>query len=372
MDDKNLIILMTTDTVGGVWNYSLELCRALQKYDVEVHLISLGGFPSKGQMKDLEPIDNIKLYPTRYKLEWMEHSERDIDRIEEKVYQLCKIIKPDILHFNNYIKSSRFFGIPQITVYHSCVQTWWQAVKGEKAPKEWDGYLELIENALNSSDLVVFPTKAIQYAAMSVHRCHSKTKIIPNGRDLPIHGDAQKEKIIMCMGRLWDDAKNLSLLCSIADQLPWPIYVAGDSATPGSTEKMDIEKVRFLGKLNTEELCYWLERTEIYINPALYEPFGLAALEAAKAGCALALSRLDTLQEVWKDNALYFNPNDENELLDNVLQLIENEDTRHLYQQRATQRASRFNGESFGKSYHDTYQSLIEDDGVQSKSKSAV
>ena len=36
-------VLMTTDAVGGVWSYSLELCRALKAHGYEVVLACLGG-----------------------------------------------------------------------------------------------------------------------------------------------------------------------------------------------------------------------------------------------------------------------------------------------------------------------------------------
>ena len=38
---------------------------------------------------------------------------------------------------------------------------------------------------------------------------------------------------------------------------------------------------------------------------ALYEPFGLAVLEAAQAGCALVLSDIPTFRELWDGAALF-------------------------------------------------------------------
>jgi hypothetical protein len=42
-------VLMTTDTIGGVWTFALELTAALQAYDIEVILAALGGEPSAAQ-----------------------------------------------------------------------------------------------------------------------------------------------------------------------------------------------------------------------------------------------------------------------------------------------------------------------------------
>ncbi|MFL5224058.1 MAG: glycosyltransferase, partial [Microvirga sp.] len=42
-----------------------------------------------------------------------------------------------------------------------------------------------------------------------------------------------------------------------------------------------------------------------------YEPFGLAVLEAAQAGCALVLSDIPTLRELWDGAALFVAADDD-------------------------------------------------------------
>ncbi len=54
----------------------------------------------------------------------------------------------------------------------------------------------------------------------------------------------------------------------------------------------------------------WLARSPIFASAALYEPFGLAVLEAAQAGCALVLSDIPTFRELW-DGAALFVPADD-------------------------------------------------------------
>ena len=44
----------------------------------------------------------------------------------------------------------------------------------------------------------------------------------------------------------------------------------------------------------------------MYLCTSLYEPFGLAPLEAALCGCAVVARDLPSLREVWGDSALYF------------------------------------------------------------------
>lgn len=360
MDGEAFKILMSTDCIGGVWTYTVELCRALQPYNFEIHLLSLGATPNERQVKEIKCLTNVRFYPTDYKLEWMEDPWEDVRKTAGKIEALCRIIQPDLFHFNNYINTITSPHIPKITVYHSCVQTWWQSVKNCTLPTEWDGYIKHLQDACNSSNVVVFPTDAIRESAYGAHGITAPSNVIYNARDFSVTGDVIKENIILCTGRIWDEAKNLKFICGIADQIPWPIYVAGGNANPNTSERMVLDNVRFLGKLDSEELKYWLERTQIYVNPALYEPFGLAVLEAAKTGCALVLSNLETLKEVWQENALYFTPKNETEIVGKLLKLISDTEMRKQYQQKAIKHSKRYCVKTMGKSYVDLYHSLIQ------------
>lgn len=360
MEDKKFKIVMTTDTVGGVWNYSLELCRALLPHHVEVHLVSLGKDPSASQIREVKRLENTTLYPYPYKLEWMEDSSEDVKKTAWEVEQFCRMIRPDIVHLNNYVDVGKIPGTAKLTVFHSCVQTWWMAVKGHRVPERWDPYLQLVQNSLNTSDFAVFPTEAIRRAACRAHRIRTRSTVIHNGRYTPGAGRTPKSKFILCTGRIWDEGKNLEILGAVAGRLPWPVYVAGQNTPPDGSESVSFENIRFLGKLNARELDYWLEGASIYVNPALYEPFGLAVLEAARAGCALVLSDLKTLKEVWQEDACYFHPRKEDELTEILLGLIHEDGLRKKYQKKAQQRSRRFNITDLGEAYFRLYQKLTE------------
>ena len=359
MAARKLKLFMTTDTVGGVWNYSLDLCRALYTYNLEIHLLGLGGIPDENQQKEVKLLPNVHFYATNLKLEWMDNPWKDVAKTEQKIEALCAIIKPDLLHFNNFIGTKVFAHVPRLTVFHSCVKTWWHSVKNSELPSHWDTYSEVLRSACNTSDVVIFPTEAIRETAEVLHEISTPQNVIYNARHLEINGKVEKENIILCTGRIWDEAKNLMVLCELAKSIPWPIYVAGENSNPNTGEKISLPNVRFLGKLNSEELRYWLERTAIYINPALYEPFGLAVLEAAMANCALAISDLSTLKEIWKDSALYFDPNDKEDMLNTILKLVEDEDFRKEHQYKARVRSKRFSIEAMGAAYFQQYLRLL-------------
>ncbi len=54
-----------------------------------------------------------------------------------------------------------------------------------------------------------------------------------------------------------------------------------------------------------------MAQTTVFASAALYEPFGLAVLEAARAGMALALSDIPGHRELWEGAALFFHPEDD-------------------------------------------------------------
>ena len=45
-------VLMTADTIGGVWQYAVDLARGLGEYGVDVTLATLGGEPSAAQRSE--------------------------------------------------------------------------------------------------------------------------------------------------------------------------------------------------------------------------------------------------------------------------------------------------------------------------------
>ncbi len=360
MEDKKMKILMTTDTVGGVWVYSLELCKALAQHGVQVHLVAMGGWPSPAQQVEAEKIPNVTFYKSDYKLEWMQDPWKDVEQSRKWINCIYTTVQPDIVHFNNYAHVEEDWTAPVVTVFHSCVQTWWQAVKGKAAPQEWDQYTRTVKESLQASDIVVGPTQAILNKAQQAHGFTSEIKVIYNGRTINATEATPKEEFILCMGRMWDEAKNFPLLSSIAEKLPWPVYVAGDAMNPDTGKKCTLKNVNFLGKLSPDEVQDWMQRASIFVSPTRYEPFGLAILEAAGNGCALVLSNLETLKELWHDVALFFDPEDEAEAEKTVLRLLESPKFLQELSEKARERAKTFSAEKMGTAYHRLYHEIME------------
>lgn len=355
-------ILMTADTVGGVWTYALELARALGKYDVEVAIATMGPEPSRAQRAEAAAIHNVDLFPSNYKLEWMPDPWADLRAAGEWLMSLEGRLRPDVVHLNGYVHAALPWKTPKLVVGHSCLFSWWRAVRVGEPPSEWTEYKALVQRGLRAADLVVAPTKAMLKALDDNYpgSIDGKSLAIPNGLDVDSFAPALKTKFVFAAGRLWDEAKNAEALIGISWQLPWAVCLAGEKkSVDGGDELCLRENCYALGKLPRETLRHWYARAAIYVLPARYEPFGLTVLEAALSGCALVLGSIDSLKENWEGAAVFVNPQDRAALRDSLEKLIKSETYRARLGRAARERALSFSSTRMAEQYLNVYSDLV-------------
>lgn len=351
-------ILMTTDAVGGVWTYAIELCRALAAFEVDVVLAAMGPLPTDAQRAMAAKLANVQLVGASWKLEWMAHPWEDVERAGEWLLDCADRERVDLIHLNGYAHAPLSWSRPVVVVAHSCVCTWWQAVHGEAAPAGWNRYRQTVSAGLAAASLVVAPTRAFLDMLEAEYGTLARTAVVHNARsDEPIPDRERLPEIFAC-GRVWDEAKNLRVLDVAARGLPWKVYVAGESTSPEgrACDTLDLE---CLGRLSEAEVQDRLSRASIFAHPALYEPFGLAVLEAARRGCALVLSDVPTLRELWEGAALFASPRDPSEFHAQLTRLIESPQERHILGAAARARAEAFDVVSMASAYHASYTELI-------------
>jgi glycogen synthase len=357
-----LRVLMTADTVGGVWQYALELSRELCARGDVVALATMGGEPSDDQRREAAEIPGLTLYPSAYKLGWMEQPWNDVDRAGEWLLNLAAQWRPDVVHLNDYSHGDLPWSAPVLMVGHSCVLSWWQAVHGTDAPASWARYRQRVRAGLQAADYVVAPSRAMLDALVRHYGPLPECRVIANGRSggersAQDEHAAKEEALIFAAGRLWDPAKNMSALAEVAERLPWPVCIAGNRHHPDGGETQ-LPHVHLLGALPSAEVRRWLAHAPIYALPARYEPFGLSVLEAALAGCALVLGDIPSLREVWGPAALYVPPDDREALERTLRWLIDHPHEREHYAARARRRAARYRPGKMADRYRRLYLAL--------------
>jgi glycogen synthase len=238
------------------------------------------------------------------------------------------------------------------------VVSWWYAVHGNQPPAEWDTYRRNITAGLNSADRVIVPTQAFLEQLQSCYGFKQRAEVIPNGRPGGPRAQSRSEPLVIGCGRLWDAAKNLQVFDAAAEGLPWPAYVIGDPSGPDG-QTFVAKAVNSLGALSHQDVQSWLDRASIFVHPALYEPFGLAVLEAAAAGCSLVLSDIPTLRELWDGAAEFFNPGDSAQLHTALNVLISDSAKRAALAAAAQRRAAEYSVDSMAGAYAKVYRSLV-------------
>ncbi len=213
-----------------------------------------------------------------------------------------------VIHVNGYAHARLDMDRPVLVVAHSDVFSWWHAVHKHSPPPEWERYRDRAVAGLAAATCIVAPTAAVLHDLEHHYGLLGrKTEVLPNGIELTGFAALPKAPLVLAVGRIWDAAKNLAILETIAPDLAWPVEIAGEVEHPeGGAERYS--NVRLLGRLSAVEMARRLDRASIFVAPARYEPFGLAILEAAAAGCALVLGDIPSLRENWDGAAVFVDP----------------------------------------------------------------
>src|ERR1700737_3913117 len=112
-------VLITADTLGGVWTYARELVAGLCHAGVRVTLVSFGEIPALQQTEWMNDLPNMDFRPTAFKLEWMQDAGDDLVASQEYLESLIDELKPDILHFSQFFYGAMPSPLPRVVVAHS-------------------------------------------------------------------------------------------------------------------------------------------------------------------------------------------------------------------------------------------------------------
>jgi glycosyltransferase involved in cell wall biosynthesis len=178
-----------------------------------------------------------------------------------------------------------------------------------------------------------------------------KIRVIHNFTRAQILQDVRKQPLVLGAGRIWDPAKNLDLLDRIAPMLDWEVRIAG-SGSPNHS-------ACFLGSVQHAELMDQMSAAGIFAHPALYEPFGLSVLEAARARCCLVLSDIPSLRELWQDAAIFIDPRQPDAWVRGLNCLAHNPQQREILGLLAYSQSRKYKASSSLKQYWELYASLM-------------
>jgi glycosyltransferase involved in cell wall biosynthesis len=213
---------------------------------------------------------------------------------------------------------------------------------------------------LAAAAAVVTPTAAMLLDLRREYGLERPGTVIPNGRPADWATPRDKVPLVLAAGPVWDATSNLMGLAEAAAELTWPVVIAGEPVGPGGVSAATTApaNIAFPGPLVFGALGELLSRASVFAAPALYEPFGRGPLEAAQAGCALLLSDLPSLREVWGDAAWFVDPRDPAAIRAALHTLVSDRALREDLGARARHRAARYTPERMAATYLYLYREL--------------
>jgi glycosyltransferase involved in cell wall biosynthesis len=341
-----LRMLMTLDAVGGVWRYAVDLARGLGQREVECLLVGFGPPPGPDKIAEIESIANTSLVWPGEALDWLANDESELDGVARVLARLARDWRPNLLHLN---LPSQAVGLPEdtpplVVASHSCLASWWMAVRGDDPlPAGWDWQRRRTRDGLRRADRVVVPSESHAQATIAAYGRVERLDIVHNASP-SAHGAPERQDVFLAAGRWWDEGKNGATLDAAARLISWPALMAGSTTGPNG-QCCRLENARTLGELPGPAVAAWMEQAAVFVAPSLYEPFGLAVLEAAHRGAALVLADIPTFRELWQDAALFVPARDPRPYAEAIDRLMRDKVLRSRLARQARLRALDFTPE---------------------------
>jgi glycosyltransferase involved in cell wall biosynthesis len=349
-------ILMSVDTVGGVWRYTVDLAAGIKPLGFETVFAVFGPRPSEQQVREAEAIG--KLVYCDAPLDWMAETEADLKTVAGTIMELTSKEKADLVHLNLPSQAAAMdISVPVVVVSHSCVATWFHAVKGAGVPEAWRWQERRNREGFERADAVLAPSRSHAALLGSVYGTIDGLQVIHNASRVSPAGGS-KDDFVFAAGRWWDDGKNGVVLDAAAEEISWPVVMAGSNRGPNG-QYVPIEKAQNRGELSHAETMELMEKAAIVVSPSLYEPFGLAVLEAARCGSALVLADIPTYHELWDGAALFADTHDPQAFAVAVNQLAGDPSLRTVYADRARIRSLDFTAEAQARAMAHVYTRLL-------------
>jgi glycosyltransferase involved in cell wall biosynthesis len=302
-------LLLTTDAIGGVWQYSIDLAQALASRGVHVLLTVLGPVPTAAQRLEASTLAGVKLIETGLPLDWLCDGPGPVRAAATAIADIAHAECADLVQLNApTLAAYSHFPAPVVAVTHGCVGTWWQAARQQPLAQNYHWHRDAMKQGLAAADRVVAPTASYAATVARYYRMAEAPLVVSNGREPGATPRcAALHDCALTVGRLWDQVKNAAMLDRVAARMAIPFYAAGAVTGPHG-ETAELDNLHALGQLDS----------------------------------ALILSDIPTFRELWNGIAIFVPPDDESAYTDAIDMVIGNPALRQRMGEAARERAIHF------------------------------
>lgn len=119
------------------------------------------------------------------------------------------------------------------------------------------------------------------------------------------------------------------------------------------------KKVIFTDYISDKESSELISNSKVFVFPSLYEGFGIPPVEAMNLGVPVAASNVTSIPEILEGAALFFNPEDPEEIARALDTLFSNEEMRSELINLGKSVAKKYNWKTLAKSTWEIYENSV-------------
>ncbi len=176
-------VLLVADAVGGVFTHAVELARALAAARIGVVLATEGAVLTEDRRRAVATLGGVVPEGRAYRLEWMPEPWDDVAAAGRWLLGLEARERPDVVHTCELAHGALPFRAPKVVAAHSCVTSWFEAVRGTPATPDWERYRTVVGAGLRGADAVATPSAWMARALVRHHAPILAPVVVPNGRE---------------------------------------------------------------------------------------------------------------------------------------------------------------------------------------------
>jgi len=386
------------ETVGGIGIYTQEIVRALLRIDTKNEYLLI--YPAfgiartrRGQFRCRKNVIEIEAGLSRLPLEY--YCSRLYPRAPG-MFEKLRAMLPLETYWDQVVipRVVKQYGVdvlfnPQLTIpirgrfgrvtvmhaveYHTVpnvytlrMYAWWFLLEKFILPAA-DRLISL------SNTMTEALCKHVKYPSTRVrtiyHGVSDKFRVETNGESLAFARAKYRlpERFILFVGRLYPE-KNFVVLARafarLKDKIPHRLVVAGQPRYKFREDvnllrQLDIEdRVNFLDYVPNDDLPLIYNLADCFVNPSLYEGFGLAQIEAMACGCPVIAADAGAIPEITKGAAMLFDPHSPEELSQAIVKVTCEPDVRRNLLDRGLIRAREFTWERAARETLEVFREL--------------
>ncbi|MEI2369147.1 glycosyltransferase family 4 protein, partial [Niallia circulans] len=155
--------------------------------------------------------------------------------------------------------------------------------------------------------------------------------------------------------------KSFTKFCLETNQKDLKLVITGRSAW-GATDILSYIKVNNMesqiimtGYVPDDDLNSLYSLCDFFVFPSLYEGFGLPVLEAMACGSSVIVSNSSSIPEVAGDAAVYFNPLDEESLINVLKGVYNNSEVQRELKYKGKKRVTKFSWDKITENIYALY-----------------